>query len=288
MFLRRYAECVAKFLVVIFQASLLTATLPRDWRIARVIPIFKKGDRLIPDNYRPISLTSTCCKLIEHIIANHILEFLERHSILTSFQHGFRKGYSTVTQLVTVTHEFAKALDNNVQVDTIFLDLSKAFDKVPHDKLIQKLKNINLPESLVAWVSRYLMNREQYVLIDGHASSCLPVTSGVPQGSVLGPLLFLVYINDIVTVVTPTTHVRLFADDCILFREISSMQDQIELNTNLDNIYSWCRDWGMVVNAEKTVSLRITRKKSPFQFQYTGIMRGEPSQQLQILRRNVH
>lgn len=269
VFLRRYAECVAKFLVVIFQASLLTATLPRDWRIARVIPIFKKGDRLIPDNYRPISLTSTCCKLIEHIIANRILEFLERHSILTSFQHGFRKGYSTVTQLVTVTHEFAKALDNNVQVDTIFLDLSKAFDKVPHDKLIQKLKNINLPESLVAWVSRYLMNREQYVLIDGHASSCLPVTSGVPQGSVLGPLLFLLYINDIVTVVTPTTHVRLFADDCILFREISSMQDQIELNTNLDNIYSWCRDWGMVVNAEKTVSLRITRKKSPFQFQYT-------------------
>lgn len=105
VFLRRYAECVAKFLVVIFQASLLPATLPRDWRIARVIPIFKKGDRSIPDNYRPISLTSTCCKLIEHIIANHILEFLERHSILTSFQHGFRKGYSNVTQLVTVTHE---------------------------------------------------------------------------------------------------------------------------------------------------------------------------------------
>lgn len=99
------------------------------------------------------------------------------------------------------------------------------------------------------------MNREQYVLIDGQASSCLPVTSGVPQGSVLGPLLFLLYINDIVTVITPTTHVRLFADDCILFREISSMHDQIELNTNLDNIYSWYRDWGMVVNAEKTVSL---------------------------------
>lgn len=125
----RYAEFIAKFLVI-FEASLLTATLPRDWRIARVIPIFKKRDRLILDN----SLTSTCCKLIEHIIANRILEFLERYSILTSFQHGFRKGYSTVTQLVTVTHEFAKALDNNVQVDRIFLDLSKAFDKVPHDK----------------------------------------------------------------------------------------------------------------------------------------------------------
>lgn len=269
VFLRRYAECIAKFLLLIFQASLLTATLPRDWRIARVIPIFKKGDRLIPDNYRPISLTSACCKLIEHIIANRITEFLERNSILTTFQHGFRKGYSTMTQLVTVTHEFAKALDNNVQIDTIFLDLSKAFDKVPHDKLIEKLKNINLPEILVAWVSRYLMDREQYVFIDGHGSSYLPVTSGVPQGSVLGPLLFLLYINDIVTVVTPTTHIRLFADDCIIFREISSMQDQIELNTNLDKIYSWCKEWGMVVNAEKTVSLRITRKKSPFEFEYT-------------------
>lgn len=120
VFLRRYAECVAKFLFIIFNSSLSTATLPRDWKTARVIPIFKKGDRLLLSNYRPISLTSSCCKLIEHIIATQITEFLDKHSILTSFQHGFRKKYSTVTQLVTVTHEFAKGLDNNIQIDTIF------------------------------------------------------------------------------------------------------------------------------------------------------------------------
>lgn len=269
VFLRRYAEYVGKFLFIIFNASLSTATLPRDWKMARVAPIFKKGDRLSVPNYRPISLTSSCCKLIEHIIANQITEFLETHSILTHFQHGFRKKYSTVTQLVTVAHAFASALDDNIQIDTIFLDFCKAFDKVPHEKLIYKLNKIGLPKVLVAWVAEYLNNRVQYVAIEGQNSSLLPVTSGVPQGSVLGPLLFLCYINDIVDVIEPTVQIRLFADDCVLFREIHNKHDQIELHKNLDYIYKWCNKWGMIVNTEKTVSMCITRKKYPLHYAYS-------------------
>lgn len=269
IFLRRYAESLAKFLVVLFRTSLMYGELPEDWKIALVVPIFKKGDRLCFQNYRPISLTSSCCKLMEHIVATRILEYLNDHNILTGFQHGFRKGYSTVTQLVTVFHSFAHTLDNTGQIDAIFLDFSKAFDKVPHDKLILKMRNIGLPEILVTWVANYLTNRKQLVIIDGIGSGYLDVTSGVPQGSVLGPLLFILYINDIVNEITTGVQIRLFADDAVLFRDVSCCADQCELNTNLTNILEWCKNWGMVLNADKTLYLRITRKKVPYDYQYT-------------------
>lgn len=240
---------------------MLSSKLPGDWKAARISPVFKKGNRLSPQNYRPISLTSSCCKLIEHIIATQIVNFLDQHSILTQFQHGFRKGYSTVTQLVTVIHSFALNLDNNRQTDIIFLDFSKAFDRVPHDKLIQKLKRIGLPDILVNWIAEYLTNRSQFVAINDHRSPSLHVSSGVPQGSVLGPLLFLIYINDIVNVITPTVQIRLFADDCVLFRDIYSVHDQNELNTNLSNIDQWCNEWGMTLNVDKSVCMRLTRQK---------------------------
>lgn len=180
IFLRRFAESVAKYLVIIFRVSLLSAELPEDWRSARVVPIFKKGDRLLLQNYRPISLTSSCCKLIEHIIAHKLNEFLEEHSVLTNHQHGFRKGLSTTTQLVTIVHTFAACLDANSQIDVIFLDYSKAFDTVPHDKLIIKLRLIGVPELFISWISAYLSNRNQYVQVGEQHSGCLPVTSGVP------------------------------------------------------------------------------------------------------------
>uniref|UniRef100_A0A6G5AA70 Putative endonuclease/reverse transcriptase n=1 Tax=Rhipicephalus microplus TaxID=6941 RepID=A0A6G5AA70_RHIMP len=268
MFLRRYAEHVVKFLHEIFRVSLLSSKLPCDWKAARISPVFKKGDRLSPQNYRPISLTSPCCKLLEHIIATQIGNFLTQHSILTNFQHGFRKGYSTVTQLVTIIHSFALNLDNNRQTDIIFLDFSKAFDSVTHDKLILKLKRIGLPEILVNWIADYLNNHEQFVAINDQRSQSLLVTSGVPQGSVLGPLLFLLYINDIVNVITPSVQIRLFADDCVLFRDINSLDDQNELNSNLHNIHLWCNEWGMILNAEKSVCMRLTRKKVPLNNTY--------------------
>lgn len=267
-FLRRYAEMVASFLVIIFRASLRSSSIPSDWKIARIVPVFKTGDKSLVSNYRPISLTSSCCKILEHIVANYITDFLNNMNILTPFQHGFRKGFSTVTQLVSVIHTFASILGKSGQIDVIFLDFKKAFDLVPHDKLIFKLKHIGLPSFIVDWVSAYLSNRTQFVNINGYCSSKLPVTSGVPQGSVLGPLLFLIYINDIVNVIPQPVEIRLFADDCVMFKKIDSVDDQVLLNKCVSNVYQWCNEWGMKLNSEKTVYMNVTRKKNYFSFPY--------------------
>lgn len=206
--------------------------------------------------------------MLEHVISKRIAEFLEQNSILTNFQHGFRQGYSTVIQLVTVVHSFAEALDKNGQIDVIFLDFSKAFDKVIPHKLITKLKDINLPDIFIAWIEDYLTERAQFVSVDGNNSSFLPVTSGVPQGSVLGPLLFLLYVNDIVNVVLPGTQIRLYADDCVLFRQVTCTNDQHNLNFSLNNILNWCNEHGMALNVQKTVYLCVTRTKTPLDFTY--------------------
>lgn len=174
-----------------------------------------------------------------------------------------------MTQLLTMSHSFASTLDKNGQTDAIFLDFSKAFDRVPHDRLILKLNNIDLPRILVFWVIDYLKNRIQYVEIGDQRSGCLPVASGVPQGSVLGPLLFLLYINDIVSVVCSSVQIRLFADDCVLYNEITCPENQHDLNHSLFNVFQWCNRWGMALNLDKTVCMRITRKKNPLQYTYT-------------------
>lgn len=150
----------------------------------------------------------------------------------------------------------------------IFLDFKKAFDLVPHSKLIEKLQSINLPAYTVNWVAAYLYNRKQFVSIGNYSSNELSVTSGVPQGSVLGPLLFLIYINDIVNEIFPPIQIRLFADDCIVFNEVCSLNDQLMLNSNLQNILSWCGRWGMELNKEKTVYMSITKKINMMSFAY--------------------
>lgn len=267
-FLRRYAETLAKFLVTIFQCSIKSASLPIDWKLGRILLILKKGDPQIIPNYRPISMTSSCCKMLEHIIAICITNFLDEHHILSPFQHNFRKGLSTVTQLVSVVHFFTSVLDKAGQVDVIFLDFRKAFDRVPHDKLIFKLQVTGLPQYLIAWVTAYLKGRRQYVDVNGQSSDLLPVNSGVPQGSVLGPLLFLIYCNDIVDNIRDPVQIRLFADDSILFSDIQSQDNQLALNTALGNILAWCNKWGMELNLDKSVFLRISNKTKPLLFQY--------------------
>lgn len=261
IFLRRYAEALAPFITRIFQMSLSSATLPSDWLSARVVPVLKKGDATLVTNYRPISLTSSCCKLLEHIIAKEINNFIGDNSILSSCQHGFRKGFSTTTQLTSIVHNFASVLDGSGQVDVLFLDFKKAFDLVSHRKLIDKLESINLPTYIVNWVDAYLTNRRQFVSINNHSSSELPVSSGVPQGSVLGPLLFLIFINDITNEINAPVQIKLFADDCVLYNEINCPEDQVSLNSNLQSIVSWCSRWSMELNANKTVYMSITNKK---------------------------
>lgn len=268
-FLHRYAEQVSRFLTDFFNLSIATGEIPDDWRLARITPIHKKGDRLSVNNYRPISITSTCCKLLEHVISKYLIDFLEKRNALSPYQHGFRKNLSTVTQLVTTVHDFSHILDMTGQVDALFLDFSKAFDKVPHGKLLRKLEYLGVPSNVVKWIGAYLRDRRQFVQVSDHSSELLYVTSGVPQGSVLGPLLFLIYINDLADLINNDVCIRLFADDCVVFKEIRAPNDHVLLQENLQAIGDWCIRWDMELNTEKSVLLRITRKKMPSTFSYS-------------------
>lgn len=268
-FLKRYSFPLSEMLARIFQASLNCSQLPSDWLVARVVPIHKTGSPLDISNYRPISLTCTACKIMEHIICKQLKQYLEDNTLLYEKQHGFRRQLSTVTQLFETTQQFASVLNERGQADLVVIDFSKAFDKVTHTKLVQKLFDAKVDESLISWIKAYLSNRLQYVDIEGSSSALLPVTSGVPQGSVLGPTLFLVYINDLAKDIDKSIEVRLFADDCLIYTPVYSVNDQILLNVSLAKIQEWCQKWDMQINTKKCLSVTITKKKSPLPFSYS-------------------
>ena len=205
------------------------------------MPLFKKGDRCRAENYRPISLTSHSCKVLEHVVHSNIMSHLEKNNALNDAQHGFRKKRSCVSQLITTLHDFATCLNNKEQIDAVILDFSKAFDKVDHEGLLLKLEHYGIRNSLLNWSRSFLLGRKQKVLVDGKASSPTSVMSGVPQGTVLGPLFFLVYINDISKGLTKGTLIRLLADDALLYRIIRSPQDSKILQKDLDTLQVWER-----------------------------------------------
>lgn len=267
-FLVRYSVWASKFLTVIFQKSLETGIVPSLWKLAKVIPLFKSGEKHIITNYRPISLTSYSCKLLEHIIYKHIVEHLEQHNLLSQFQHGFRRGFSTVTQLTEFVHDISSSLDSGEQVDAIFIDFSKAFDTVSHTKLICKLTAILNNPVLVKWIENFLSDRAQIVEFNGSVSNKSNVTSGVCQGSVLGPLLFLLYINDLPGNIN--SKIRFYADDCVLYDTISSPQCHQKLNESFSRFCAWCKTWQMTVNFCKTVSMSFTHKRSLSNFTYSS------------------
>lgn len=186
-FLRRYAEPISEYLYLIFSKSLQDSCLPAEWKVAKIVPIHKSGDVTSPSNYRPISLTCTCCKILEHILLKFLKEHTETKNIIHQNQHGFRAGLSTVTQLAEIFHDLAEGINHQSQTDIIFLDYSKAFDRVAHAKLNFKLNKILGDGPVTRWIASYLSERRQYVQYNDHASDIVPVISGVPQGSVLAP-----------------------------------------------------------------------------------------------------
>ena len=204
-------------LQIIFENILLTCTYPDMWKVANVTPIFKKGDKQLIKNYRPISLLPICGKMFEKIIFNNLYSYLTTNSLITKKQSGFRPGDSTTNQLLYFVNEIHQAFENakSLEVRAVFLDISKAFDKVWHAGLIFKLKQNGTSGNLVKLFENYLNNRKQCVVFNGSCSDYSTIESGVPQGSVLGPLLFLIYINDLERNIK--SNINLFADDTMLF-----------------------------------------------------------------------
>jgi len=257
---------IAPSLTLIFQASVYQCSIPYDWKVANITPLFKKGDHSLPGNYRPISLTSICCKLLEHIIYSHIFLHLNQHNILCDQQHGFRNGRSCETQLIITVDDFAKSLDEGGQTDVVLLDFSKAFDKVSHKCLLHKLNYYGIRGNLLAWLENFLSNRIQRVVLDGEQSQPAFVTSGVPQGTVLAPLLFLCFINDLPDKIK--SRLRLYADDVLLYSTIKSLDDCHILQEDLNTLNKWAQTWKMTFNASKCEFLRVTKKLKPILMQY--------------------
>ena len=264
--LRELRDQISCILQIIFTKSLETGKQPSCWLDANISTIYKKGDRSLPNNYRPISLTCVLCKVMEHIITSQLVKHFNNHNILYELQHGFREKRSCETQLIMLIHELLQNMQKGKQTDLILLDFSKALDKVSHEKLIHKLHNYGVKGNTLSWIKSFLNNRTQTVVIDGKQSRTAPVTSGVPQGSVLGPILFLAYINDLPDNIT--SQVRIFADDTVVYAAISRMDDSLALQRDLDTLQTWENKRDMEFNPSKCQVLQITRARKPIPTKY--------------------
>ena len=267
--LKILANEIAPVLTILFQASIDQGKIPSDWKEANIMPIYKKGNKSTPENYRPISLTSICCKVLEHIIYSTVINHLERNDLLSDIQHGFRTKRSCESQLITTCHDFISCLNCKEQTDAILLDFSKAFDKVDHHSLLAKIERCGISETICKWIESFLTNRTQKVLLEGKESKPSIVKSGVPQGTVLGPLLFLIYINDIAEGLNDGTQLRLFADDSLLYRTIKTPKDADLLQNDLNKLQIWEKRWKMEFHPQKCQVLRITNKVKPIVTNYT-------------------
>lgn len=245
----------------LFNLSLSSGIFPGTWKEANVTPIYKKNDPADPSNYRPISLLSTVGKTMEKVIHKHLFNYLRDNSLLSPLQSGFVPGDSTVNQLVDIYNTFCKAMDDGLEVRAIFCDISKAFDRVWHKGIISKLHSVGIRGSLLSWFSSYLDNRKQRVVLPRGSSTWQTIKAGVPQGSILGPILFLIYINDITQDIGSS--IRLFADDTTLYIIIDDpiVSAQI-LEDDMQKISNWADKWLVTFNPTKTESLLLSRKTS--------------------------
>ena len=265
--LKELAHEIAPSLSIIFQQIYDTGSTPRDWRDALVTPVHKKGAKHDTGNYRPVSLTSIVSKINEHILCSAMMHHFSENNILDPDQHGFRQGLSTETQLISSIHDWASAINAKGQTDVVFLDFSKAFDSVPHRRLLEKLRYYGVDGKLNRLLGGLLQDRRQRVVVNGSKSSWVPVRSGVPQGTVIGPILFLAYINDIKSGIQ--SDMRLFADDSIIYRKINSDEDQRVLSEDLKKLQNWAEKWQMIFKPEKCFVMNITNRRNPSLYTYS-------------------
>ena len=275
--LQSTAKAVSIPLKHIFTNSVCKGECPTDWKSANVTPIHKKGDRTLPTNYRPVSLTSQVCKVLESIVREHLLGHLKRNNIISDKQHGFRQGRSCLTNLLDTLDTWTKILDDDHGIDVAYLDFRKAFDLVSHRHLIYKMSKYGITGQTLKWIEDFLYDRTQRVVVRGAVSKDFRVTSGVPQGSVLGPILFLIFINDLpLEVISP---LNLFADDSKIFTTI--LKDGAEVTNNntgwaalqrdLDITKQWADKWKMEFNVDKCKIMHLGRLNPGHTYTMDGV-----------------
>ena len=247
------ADPICLPLQIIFQNIIDTGIFPEQWKEANVTPVHKKKDKQTVSNYRPISLLPLFAKVFERIVFKNLYNFLKLNNLITKNQSGFTPGDSGTNQLISLIHDIHKAFDDNrcLEVRSVYLDMSKAFDKVWHEGMIHKLIQNGIDGHLLNFFKSYLSNRKQRVVLNGQCSDWAPILSGVPQGSVLGPLLFLIYINDLECGIK--SQIKFFADDTSLYSVvIDPVRSATELNHDLEIINQWAKQWKMSFNPDPT------------------------------------
>ena len=265
-FLKQILAHIANPLTQVFNISLREGVVPSDWKTALITPIFKKGDPQKPSQYRPVSLTSVVCKILERIIREQLIRYLVENSIIPNEQHGFLSKKSITTNLLECLDKWTKNFDDGKQTDIIYLDYSKCFDTVCHSKLLFKLSQYGINGSSLEWLKCFLSNRIQHVKINNSLSPPANVISGVPQGSVLGPVLFLCFSADLKFVVQ-NCEISIYADDTKLFKRIENVTDCCYLQQDLDAVSNWATRWQLRLNPDKTK--RLTIGKIRYDYDYT-------------------
>jgi len=257
IFLKNVRSLLAAPLAFLYQLLFESTSVPAVWLKAHVTPIFKKGDSSCPSNYRPISLTCSLCKVMESIIKDKLVSFLASNGLLSREQHAFIAKHSTVTNLLECVHDWSLSLHNKVPMDVVYFDFSHAFDSVVHSKLLIKLQSFGLEGKLLTWIGAFLSGRSQCVVVEGMFSNWVGVASGVPQGSVLGPILFILFVDDITQIYPGQVTFKLFADDLKMYSSVESSVSSASLTTAISLLQDWCHVWQLTVNISKTFVVHL-------------------------------
>jgi Reverse transcriptase (RNA-dependent DNA polymerase)/Endonuclease-reverse transcriptase len=257
---KRLANLIVQPLAALFRSFVDCGSVPSAWKEAIVIPIFKKGASSKMENYRPISLTNSCCKLFEATVKSHLLDFLYLHKLISTAQHGFLSKRSTCSNLLETIDDWSGGLDNKCDTLVVFIDFAKAFDRVSIPKLLYKIERLGISGCLLACLGSLLRGRSQKVRIGSSYSGHRPVVSGVPQGSVLGPILFLLFINDIVDRFPPAAKSKLFADDLKSYVRVVGEEAVVNFELLLVAIERWSSDWQLPLAGKKCSWMRITNR----------------------------
>jgi hypothetical protein len=263
--LKESAQVLASPLKIIFEQSLKAKNTAKGLDCCSYNTNLQKGSNHKAGNYRPVSVTSIVCKIMEGFARDQMLDHLVKNNLISRHQHGFLKGRSTVTQLLEALDHWSQALDDGAQVDVTYLDFQKAFDSVPHCRLLKKIDSYGISGNLQGWIRSFLTGRQQKVIINGSSSDWANIRSGVPQGSVLGPLLFIIFINDMPE--TVKSKIKLFADDAKLYNIIRTTEDCQQVQEDLTRMQNWSNTWQMKFHPQKCTVLCLERE--PLHFQYS-------------------